>query len=106
MGRAQISIRKSVFFSILVFDMAPKTKLKTRSSTQKRGRSAKSKKSQSPPLFPTSHKEADLGRNEDEPTLKDVMMALGSINSRLAAHDARLEEMATPEELLMSSNPG
>ena len=31
-------------------------------------------------------------------------MALGSINSRLAAHDARLDEMAGPEELPLAAD--
>ena len=77
--------------------MAPKTKLKTPASTQKRGRSVKSKTSQTPLLFPKPHSETDLSHNEDELTRKDVMMALGSTNSRLAAHDVRLDEMASQQ---------
>ena len=84
--------------------MAPKTKLKTPASTQKRGRSVKSNKRQLPPLFPTPHREADFGHNEDELMLKDVMTAFGSFNSRLAAHDAKLDEMAGPEELPLAAD--
>ena len=59
--------------------MAQKTKNKNPSRTQKRrARTVKTKKSPPPPLFPTSHMEAELGCNDDEPTLKDMRMALGS----------------------------
>ena len=62
--------------------------------------------SQLPPLFPKPHREADLGHNEDELMLKDVMTALGSINSRLAAHDARLDEIASHEVLPLAADDG
>ena len=74
-----------------------KTKTKKPSRTQKRWRTVKSKRSPPPPLFPTSDREVQLGCNDDEPTLKDVRMALESFNSRLLTHDARLDEMVAPK---------
>ena len=41
-----------------------------------------------------------MGLDEEEPTLKDVMLTLGNINSRLTAHDTRVDEMAIPEVLV------
>ena len=37
-----------------------------------------------------------MGLDEDDPTLKDIMLALGNIKSRLTTHDARLDEMPCP----------
>ena len=58
---------------------------------------AKLRKSQPPPLFPTQHREADLGHDIDELMLMDVMTVLGSINCMLAAHNIRLDEMSAQE---------
>ena len=84
--------------------MAPKNKKKTTSSPQKRGTTTKSRKSQPPPRFPTPHREADLGHDDDELILKDVITSLGSINSRVAAHDTRLDEMSAPEVPLLAAD--
>ena len=93
-----------VFSVCKISTMAPKTKKKTPSSTQKREGTAKSRKSQPPQLFPTPHREADSGRDDDELMLKDVMMGFESINSRLAAHDTRLSAPEVPPPWLLMSN--
>ena len=50
-----------------------------------------------PLTLPTTQRKARLGLDDEEPTMKDVMLVLGNIKSRLAAHDARLDEMAAPD---------
>ena len=79
--------------------MVPKTKKRVRPSTQKGkggggGAPAKSSKSQPPPVLSTPQREAHLDHDKEEPTLKDVILVLGNVKSRLTAHDARLDEIA------------
>ena len=45
-----------------------------------------------------------MGLDKEELTLKDVMLALANINSRLTAHGASLDEMAATEVLLVTTD--
>ena len=55
-------------------------------------------------MLPTPQRKARLGLAKEEPTLKDVRMAMGNIKSRLAAHDARLDKMASPEVPMVTTD--
>ena len=94
-----------IYLCLLLFTiMAPKTKEKAPPSIQNRMGTAKSRRSQPPPVLPTPQVIARLGLNEKVHTLKDVMIELGNIKSRLAAHDVRLDEMSTLEVPIVTTD--
>ena len=55
-------------------------------------------------MLSTPHRDAHVCLNKDEQKLKDVIMVLGNIKSKLDTHDTRLEEKAAPEVLLRTTD--
>ena len=93
-----VVLRGATHFAFSLFVILPwlkKLRIKKPLGYRKEGGLLKAKRPL-PPLFPTPHMEAELGCNNDELTLKDMMTAMGSINSRLAEHESRLDEIARP----------
>ena len=78
------------FSRLVSFTMIQKLSLRSPLAHRKEGLWGRltAKKSQLPPLFPTPHREADLGHNEDELTLRDVRHSMPT-NPRLAVTTAK-----------------
>ena len=75
--------------------MALKTKRINTPDTQKKGGKVKNRRrTQPPPPLPNPQLEV-LGLDDKEPNLRDVMKMLGSITTKLDAHDVRMDNIAS-----------
>ena len=82
-------------FSVTISKMAPKTRKTSPTETQRKGEKVKNgRRTQQLRQLPNPQLEA-LGLDNEEQNLRDVIKMMATINTKLAAHEVRMDDMAS-----------